>query len=55
MRYVRIVIDQESGRSKGTAFACYWNKEDADKVIAASETLHKESGVVRCTTTISYT
>lgn len=45
LRYVRIVIDQESGRSKGTAFACYWNKEDADKVITASETLNKESGV----------
>ncbi|KAG8807345.1 RNA recognition motif-containing protein [Serendipita sp. 399] len=43
LRYVRIVIDHESGRSKGTAFACYWKKEDADKVVTTSETLNKET------------
>ncbi|KAG8831086.1 RNA recognition motif-containing protein [Serendipita sp. 400] len=42
LRYVRIVMDHESGRSKGTAFACYWKKEDADKVAAISQTLSKD-------------
>lgn len=39
-------MDQESNRSKGTAFACYWKKEDADKVIVISEALSKETGLV---------
>jgi len=39
-------MDQESNRSKGTAFACYWKKEDADKVTSISETLSKETGLV---------
>ncbi|CAG8784737.1 15785_t:CDS:2, partial [Acaulospora colombiana] len=43
LRYLRIVMDHEVGRSKGTAFACYWKKEDADKVIANSEALSKET------------
>lgn len=46
LRYVRIVMDQESQRSKGSAFACFWNKEDADKVISISEALNKEAGTV---------
>lgn len=39
-------MDRESNRSKGTAFACYWKKGDADKIIAISETLSKETGLV---------
>ncbi|KAG8780759.1 RNA recognition motif-containing protein [Serendipita sp. 398] len=46
LRYVRIVMDHESGRSKGTAFACYWKKEDADKVAAISQTLSKDVNMV---------
>lgn len=45
LRYVRIVMDNESQRSKGSAFACFWNKEDADKVISVSEELSKEAGI----------
>jgi len=44
LRYVRITIDHETGRSRGTAFACFWEREDADKVIQLSETLSKETG-----------
>ena len=46
LRYVRIVVDHESQRSKGSAFACFWKKEDADKVIDISEALSKETGTV---------
>lgn len=45
LRYVRITIDHESERSRGTAFACFWKREDADKVIQLSETLNKETGL----------
>jgi nucleolar protein 4 len=44
LRYARITIDHETGRSRGTAFACFWKREDADKVIQLSETLSKETG-----------
>lgn len=39
-------MDKELDRSKGTAFACYWKKEDADKVVTQSEALSKETGMV---------
>ena len=45
LRYVRITIDHETERSRGTAFACFWKREDADKVIQLSETLSKETGL----------
>lgn len=31
------------GRSRGTGFVCFWNKEDADKVIEQSDILRKET------------
>ncbi|KAJ8503092.1 hypothetical protein ONZ45_g11162 [Pleurotus djamor] len=43
LRYARITIDHETGRSRGTGFACFWNKEDADKVIHQSELLRLET------------
>lgn len=43
LRYARITMDPETGRSRGTGFACFWNKEDADKVIEQSDLLRKET------------
>ncbi|KXN82917.1 hypothetical protein AN958_02000 [Leucoagaricus sp. SymC.cos] len=43
LRYARITLDHETGRSRGTGFACFWNKEDADKVIEQSDLLRKET------------
>lgn len=42
LRYARITLDHESGRSRGTGFACFWNKSDADKVVEQSELLKVE-------------
>ncbi|KAJ3980473.1 hypothetical protein F5890DRAFT_694771 [Lentinula detonsa] len=44
LRYARITLDPETGRSRGTGFACFWNKEDADKVITQSDLLRAETG-----------
>ncbi|KAH6909904.1 hypothetical protein BKA70DRAFT_1275304, partial [Coprinopsis sp. MPI-PUGE-AT-0042] len=43
LRYARITMDHDSGRSRGTGFACFWNKEDADKVIEQSDILRSET------------
>ncbi|KZV68868.1 RNA-binding domain-containing protein [Peniophora sp. CONT] len=42
LRYARITMDHELGRSRGTGFACFWNKEDADKAVDLSDTLRAE-------------
>ncbi|KAF8515688.1 hypothetical protein BU17DRAFT_76796 [Hysterangium stoloniferum] len=47
LRYVRITLDAESGRSRGTGFACFWNKEDADKAIQQAELLQAETGGIK--------
>ncbi|KAJ3865673.1 hypothetical protein EV359DRAFT_38246 [Lentinula novae-zelandiae] len=44
LRYARITMDPETGRSRGTGFACFWNKDDADKVVAQSDLLRAETG-----------
>ncbi|KIJ52673.1 hypothetical protein M422DRAFT_223344 [Sphaerobolus stellatus SS14] len=44
LRYARITMDPASGRSRGTGFACFWNKEDADKAIQQAELLKLETG-----------
>jgi len=43
LRYARITIDQATSRSRGTGFACFWNLEDADKVVVQSELLKLET------------
>jgi len=36
-------LDDATGRSRGTGFACFWSKEDADKVVEQSELLRLET------------
>lgn len=36
-------MDLATGRSRGTGFACFWNKDDADKVIQQSDLLRMET------------
>ncbi|KAG6885421.1 hypothetical protein C0993_001937 [Termitomyces sp. T159_Od127] len=43
LRYARITMDHETGRSRGTGFACFWNKEDADNAITQSDLLRAET------------
>ncbi|PPQ96919.1 hypothetical protein CVT26_005905, partial [Gymnopilus dilepis] len=43
LRYARITLDPATGRSRGTGFACFWNKEDADRVIQQSDLLRAET------------
>ncbi|KAK0440224.1 hypothetical protein EV421DRAFT_788697 [Armillaria borealis] len=43
LRYARITLDGSTGRSRGTGFACFWNKEDADKVVEQSDLLKAET------------
>lgn len=43
LRYARITLDHATGRSRGTGFACFWNLEDADKVVEQSEILRMET------------
>ncbi|KAF9479144.1 hypothetical protein BDN70DRAFT_709860 [Pholiota conissans] len=43
LRYVRITMDQATGRSRGTGFACFWNLEDADRVVQQSDLLRSET------------
>ncbi|KAJ2077396.1 RNA recognition motif-containing protein [Coemansia sp. RSA 988] len=37
LRYCRIVHDNQTGRSRGTAFVCFWNSEDAAKCLDAAQ------------------
>ncbi|KAI0049314.1 RNA-binding domain-containing protein [Auriscalpium vulgare] len=43
LRYARITMDPVMERSRGTGFACFWNKEDADKAVDQSEILRTET------------
>ncbi|KAJ6500383.1 hypothetical protein C8R45DRAFT_1210184 [Mycena sanguinolenta] len=43
LRYARITVDGSTGRSRGTGFACFWNKDDADKVVEQSDLLRLET------------
>jgi nucleolar protein 4 len=42
LRYARVTMDLETSRSRGTGFVCFWNREDADRVIEQSELLRME-------------
>ncbi|KAJ2539168.1 RNA recognition motif-containing protein [Coemansia sp. RSA 1853] len=37
LRYCRVVYDNETGRSRGTAFVCFWNAEDATKCVETAD------------------
>jgi len=43
LRYARITKDPSTDRSRGTGFACFWNKEDADRAVRQSELLRAET------------
>ncbi|KAA1472755.1 hypothetical protein DENSPDRAFT_801527 [Dentipellis sp. KUC8613] len=43
LRYARITMDHETGRSRGTGFVCFWNIADADKAVEQSEILRMET------------
>lgn len=43
LRYARITMDHETGRSKGTGFVCFWSVKDADKAIEKSDLLRLET------------
>ncbi|CAE6435822.1 unnamed protein product [Rhizoctonia solani] len=45
LRYARITMDHETGRSRGTGFVCFWKKEDADEAIEEAEAMAKELGI----------
>ena len=36
-------MEHETGRSRGTGFVCFWNKEHADRAIEQSEILRAET------------
>ena len=43
LRYARITMDHETGRSRGTGFVCFWSVEDADKAVERSDLLRLET------------
>ncbi|KAH8103307.1 RNA-binding domain-containing protein [Cristinia sonorae] len=43
LRYARVTMDRETGRSRGTGFVCFWNKADADKAVEQSDILRAET------------
>ncbi|TSK38431.1 RNA-binding protein 28 [Bagarius yarrelli] len=45
LRYVRVVMNAETGHSKGCAFAQFKNKEAAEKCLAAAQTESETGGV----------
>jgi nucleolar protein 4 len=45
LRYARITLEPATGRGRGTAFACFWNKEDADQALAFSDALKADTGL----------
>ena len=38
-------MEHSSGRSRGTGFVCFWNKEDADKAVKQCELVKRSMGV----------
>ncbi|WVO15672.1 hypothetical protein L204_103333 [Cryptococcus depauperatus] len=44
LRYAKITMDRETGRSRGTGFVCFWKTEHADQAIKESERVVQETG-----------
>ncbi|BEJ17234.1 hypothetical protein CspHIS471_0606350 [Cutaneotrichosporon sp. HIS471] len=44
IRYAKVTIDHATGRTRGTGFVCFWNKEHADAAIAEAERVAFETG-----------
>ena len=44
LRYAKITMDRATGRSRGTGFACFWKREDADKVLEEANRVHEITG-----------
>ncbi|KAJ9095327.1 hypothetical protein QFC21_005693 [Naganishia friedmannii] len=44
LRYAKITMDHATGRSRGTGFACFWKKEDADSALAEAARVHQITG-----------
>ncbi|BEI86295.1 hypothetical protein CcaverHIS002_0605820 [Cutaneotrichosporon cavernicola] len=44
IRYAKVTIDHATGRTRGTGFVCFWNKEHADAAIAEADRVAFETG-----------
>lgn len=44
LRYAKITMDRATGRSRGTGFACFWKKEDADKALEEAARVYQITG-----------
>ncbi|KAK0540376.1 RNA recognition motif-containing protein [Tilletia horrida] len=44
LRYAKITMDKATGRSRGTGFVCFWNKDDADRVLDAAQRVQGAAG-----------
>lgn len=42
IRYARVTMDADTGRSRGTGFASFWNLEDANKCIEEAERMRSD-------------
>lgn len=36
-------MDHATGRSRGTGFACYWKRKDADKAVEEAERVKRDT------------
>ncbi|KAJ1672479.1 RNA recognition motif-containing protein, partial [Spiromyces aspiralis] len=50
LRYCRIVVDNQTGQSRGTAFVSFWDPTDAKACLEAAETAKKVADIVDVTT-----
>jgi hypothetical protein len=44
LRYARITLDPATGRSRGTGFACFWDRAHADAAVELSALLRADAG-----------
>lgn len=44
LRYARVTMDHEVGRSRGTGFVCFWKPEDATSVIEEAQRVKEVMG-----------